>query len=132
MGSRPGVFRAWPAPQLNHGQAGRNRSRIPCQPAQRRFRVAPWGGPLSLSANSTNPTAKTALPSDDHNDSGAFDLCYLQRLKLVVLDFHVARMLRSASSIPAGGAPLERVLSQANIADQRADYQSFPVPPMGF
>ncbi len=48
---------------------------------------------LRLSGSAANPLATAPLPADDPADGGAFDISYLQMLKLVALDFHVARML---------------------------------------
>jgi hypothetical protein len=43
--------------------------------------------------NPNNATAIASLPAQDISDGAAFDISYLQMLKLVALDFHVARML---------------------------------------
>lgn len=62
---------------------------------------------LQLSMNPANPMAATSLPAQDPNDGGAFDISYLQMLKLVALDFHVARMLglgKIDANIPPGTA----------------------------
>jgi hypothetical protein len=48
---------------------------------------------LTLSMNPANPTALASFPAEDPNDKGAFEISYLQMLKLVALDFPVARML---------------------------------------
>jgi hypothetical protein len=48
---------------------------------------------LTLSMNSSNPTALASLPAQNPIDGGSFDINYLQMLKLVALDFPVARML---------------------------------------
>ena len=48
---------------------------------------------LTLSMNPANATALASLPAEDTHDAGAFEISYLQMLKLVALDFHVARML---------------------------------------
>jgi hypothetical protein len=48
---------------------------------------------LTLSMNPANATALASLPAQDPNDKGAFEISYLQMLKLVALDFSVARML---------------------------------------
>jgi hypothetical protein len=50
-------------------------------------------GYLTLSMNPNNATAIASLPAQDLTDGAAFDISYLQMLKLVGLDFHVARML---------------------------------------
>ena len=50
-------------------------------------------GYLRLSMNPNNATAIASLPAEDLADGAAFDISYLQMLKLVALDFHVARML---------------------------------------
>jgi len=48
---------------------------------------------LSLSTNPGNPTAIASLPSEQPGDHSAFEMSYLRMLKLVALDYHVARML---------------------------------------
>jgi hypothetical protein len=48
---------------------------------------------LTLSMNPANPTGLASFPAEDPNDKGAFEISYLQMLKLVALDFPVARML---------------------------------------
>jgi hypothetical protein len=48
---------------------------------------------LALSMNPANPTGLASFPAEDPNDKGAFEMSYLQMLKLVALDFPVARML---------------------------------------
>lgn len=48
---------------------------------------------LTLSMNPANPTALASLPAQNPGDGGAFDISYLEMLKLVALDFHCARML---------------------------------------
>lgn len=48
---------------------------------------------LTLSQQSTNPLALDALSSLQNGDQAAFDVSYLQLLKIVGLDYHVARML---------------------------------------
>lgn len=48
---------------------------------------------LTLSMNPANATALASLPAQDPRDKGAFEISYLQMLKLVALDFPVARML---------------------------------------
>jgi hypothetical protein len=48
---------------------------------------------LRRSMDPANPRALASLPADNSNDGGAFDISYLQMLKLVALDFHIARML---------------------------------------
>lgn len=48
---------------------------------------------LTLSQNPANVLAVAALPADSPNDQSAFDISYLQMLKIVALDFHIARML---------------------------------------
>lgn len=58
---------------------------------------------LKLSMNPANATALASLPTQDPNDKGAFEISYLRMLKLIALDFHVARMLGLAfidASIP--------------------------------
>jgi hypothetical protein len=48
---------------------------------------------LALSMNPANPTGLASFPAEDPNDKGVFEISYLQMLKLVALDFPVARML---------------------------------------
>lgn len=48
---------------------------------------------LLLSKESTNPTAIDYLPSESTDDEFNYKLSYLEMLKLVSLDYHVARML---------------------------------------
>lgn len=48
---------------------------------------------LTLSMNPANATALASLPAQDPRDKGAFEISYLRMLKLVALDFPVARML---------------------------------------
>jgi hypothetical protein len=48
---------------------------------------------LTLSMSPANATALASLPSRDHGDKGPFEISYLAMLKLLALDFHVARML---------------------------------------
>jgi len=48
---------------------------------------------LKLSQQSTNPLAIAALPNSDTNDQSSFNISYFQMLKIIGLDYHVARML---------------------------------------
>ncbi|HEV7681138.1 MAG TPA: hypothetical protein VGO68_03375 [Pyrinomonadaceae bacterium] len=48
---------------------------------------------LTLSMNAANATGLASLPAQDPHDQGGFEISYLQMLKLVALDFPVARML---------------------------------------
>jgi hypothetical protein len=48
---------------------------------------------LTLSANPGNATAIASLPAEDPSDKAVFEISYLQMLKLLALDFPVARML---------------------------------------
>jgi hypothetical protein len=48
---------------------------------------------LTLSMSAANATAVASLPAQDPRDKGAFEISYLRMLKLLALDFHVARML---------------------------------------
>ncbi|MFN8302439.1 MAG: hypothetical protein U0U46_08110 [Saprospiraceae bacterium] len=48
---------------------------------------------LILSQSPANVLAVAALQSDAANDQAAFDISYLQMLKLAALDYHIARML---------------------------------------
>lgn len=48
---------------------------------------------LTLSMNPANVTALASLPAQDPRDKGAFEISYLQMLKLVALDFPIARMM---------------------------------------
>lgn len=48
---------------------------------------------LSLSESPGNPTGIASLPSEQPGDHSAFEMSYLKMLKLVGLDYHVARML---------------------------------------
>ena len=47
---------------------------------------------LTLSASPANATALAALPAQDPKDKARFEISYLQMLKLLALDFSVARM----------------------------------------
>jgi hypothetical protein len=62
---------------------------------------------LTLSMNPANVTALASLPAQDPNDKGGFEISYLQMLKLVALDFPVARML-GLGCIDAGVAKSTR------------------------
>jgi hypothetical protein len=62
---------------------------------------------LTLSMNPANPIGLASFPAEDPNDKGAFEISYLQMLKLVALDFPVARMLGLGcidAGIPPGAA----------------------------
>jgi hypothetical protein len=62
---------------------------------------------LALSMNPANPTGLASFPAEDPNDRGAFEISYLQMVKLVALDFSVARMLGLGwidAGIPPGSA----------------------------
>lgn len=48
---------------------------------------------LTLSTNPANANALASLPTQDPKDKAAFEISYLQMLKLLALDFPVARML---------------------------------------
>lgn len=48
---------------------------------------------LTLSMSPANATALASLPAEDSRDKGAFEISYLQMLKLLALDYNVARML---------------------------------------
>lgn len=48
---------------------------------------------LTLSTSPANATALASLPAQDPSDKAAFEISYLQMLKLLALDFPVARML---------------------------------------
>lgn len=48
---------------------------------------------LTLSQQSTNPLAFDSLQSTQAGDQAAFDISYMQMLKIIALDYHVARML---------------------------------------
>ncbi|HSU17362.1 hypothetical protein [Longimicrobium sp.] len=59
---------------------------------------------LTLSMSPANATADDVLAADNLKDGGAFGISYLRMLKLVALDFHVARML-GLGCIDAAVAP---------------------------
>lgn len=56
---------------------------------------------LTLSTNPANATALASLAAQDASDKAAFEISYLQMLKLLALDFPVARMLGLGCIDPA-------------------------------
>jgi hypothetical protein len=56
---------------------------------------------LTLSTSPANATALVSLPAQDPSDQAKFEISYLQMLKLLALDFPVARMLGLGCIDPA-------------------------------
>ncbi|HEX8210836.1 MAG TPA: hypothetical protein VF584_11730 [Longimicrobium sp.] len=106
---------------------------------------------LALSTSPANAAASDALPADDPRDGGAFGISYLVMLKLVALDFHVARMLglgcidtgipresaaqfvhlalyHTTAALEPGGAPGQRTHLSMSLPTGRKDHRLPPAP----
>lgn len=88
---------------------------------------------LTLSMNPANPIGLASFAAEDPNDKGAFEISYLQMLKLVALDFPVARMLGLGhidAGIPPGSTTkyIYAAIYRTTAALEKADLPAIVLP----